>query len=280
MKKALLVCWLFAAMNLVHGQLLSDSILVDGHYRTFHFYPPGPTSKWSKVIFILHGSGGNGLQMITPATRLQRLSASENLLLIYPDGYKNYWNECRKMANSAANLEDINEEAFFRAMLLRVGEKFLADTTGFYAIGISGGGHMAYKLAITLPGACKGIAAIVANVPEPSNMDCAESNTAVPVLIINGTNDNVNPYHGGEMRVNGSSFGKVRSTENSLNYWATLAGYHGDPRIEVDRDSLPANGQSITRHIYRAKGKPTVELIEVIGGGHEFPKDIEAAAQK
>jgi len=276
MKKALLVACLIVAINLVNAQLVSDSIYVDGNYRTFHYYRPDPQARGQAVIFILHGSGGNGRQMIGPAGRLQQQASAENLLLIYADGYKNFWNECRKMANSDANLEDINEQAFFQGMLAQVGKKYGADTSGFYAIGMSGGGHMAYKLAITLPQKCKGICAIVANVPEPSNMDCVESNIAVPVMIINGTKDNVNPYNGGEMRVNGSSFGRVRSTENSLSYWAKMARYNTNPRIKPDLDTLPANGQSITRHIYEAKGKPRLELLEVIGGTHDFPKDLDA----
>ncbi|CAN5317502.1 hypothetical protein BH23BAC1_BH23BAC1_49200 [soil metagenome] len=62
--------------------------------------------------------------MINSTTQLAQQAAFEDVLLVYPDGYKNYWNECRKAANSEANLEDINEEAFFNSMIGNFTEKY------------------------------------------------------------------------------------------------------------------------------------------------------------
>lgn len=42
-------------------QLLHDSLLVDGHYRTFHYLKPSRPN--ATLIFVLHGSGGNGQQI-------------------------------------------------------------------------------------------------------------------------------------------------------------------------------------------------------------------------
>ncbi len=98
-------------------QVITDSVLIEGHYRTFHFNKPAIKTQNSNLIFILHGSGGNGKLMMQPAANLQATAEKEHLLLVYPDGYKRYWNECRKGATSDANKEDINEQAFFTAML-------------------------------------------------------------------------------------------------------------------------------------------------------------------
>ncbi len=227
------------------------------------------------MVFILHGSGGDGNGMMKPASALQAIAGQEHLLLVYPDGYKRYWNECRKYATSEANKEDINEQAFFAAMLRYFTKNYKVDSKGFFVIGLSGGGHMAYKLAMTMPQQCRAISAIVANVPDTTNLDCAEAKQPVAVLISNGTADQLNPYSGGKMIMNGASWGEVRSTERSFQYWANLAGYKGQPTVKELPDTDTTNKQTITQYTYQGKGKPEVTLLRVNGGAHAFPQDID-----
>lgn len=141
--------WTICLFSVAGAQITSDSLLIDGYYRVFHFKKPVSTTKGSSLIFVLHGSGGNGLGARKGAVRLEEQSATERLLLVYPDGYKKFWNECRKSATSAANLENIDENAFFDQMILYFKEKYKVDPSKVFAIGTSGGGHMAYKLALT-----------------------------------------------------------------------------------------------------------------------------------
>jgi polyhydroxybutyrate depolymerase len=190
-----------------NAQVRTDSLLIDGGYRSFHFHHPTGGTPKQNLIFVLHGSGGNGKGMMEPASSLEALAARENFMLVFPDGYKKYWNECRKEATSLANKEDINEQAFFHGMLAYFRQNYQVGADKFFVIGMSGGGHMAYKLALTMPDQCKGISAIVANLPEAQNLDCVEAGKPVAVMISNGTQDSINPYEGGEMAVNGSSFG-------------------------------------------------------------------------
>jgi polyhydroxybutyrate depolymerase len=275
MKSCLFLVLIIFFFNHSQCQTKKDSLLIEGHYRTFHFFPPKTTTTKRNLIFVLHGSGGNGEAMMKPAANLQSISEKENLLLVYADGYKRYWNECRKEATSEANKENINEQAFFASMLDYFVKNYNVNGKGFFVIGLSGGGHMAYKLAMTMPGKCKGVSAIVANVPDTMNLDCVESKKPVAVMITNGTNDNLNPYNGGNMTINGSSWGAVRSTERSFKYWAQLAGYKGQPLVEDLPDSDTVNKQSITRYTFKAKSKPEVTLLQVKGGEHAFPKDID-----
>ncbi len=83
---------------------------------------------------------------------LRQKTVNENVLLVYPNGYKKYWNECRKVASSLANQENINEEAFFGGMIDYFGKKYKIDEKQVFAVGTSGGGHMCYKLAMTMSG--------------------------------------------------------------------------------------------------------------------------------
>ncbi len=141
MKKILLVFLLsfFSPSLNLWAQIISDSLLVEGHYRSFHFSKPSRQKPGGSLVFILHGSGGNGKNMMNSATQLAQQAAFEDVLLVYPDGYKNYWNGWRKAANSEANLEDINEEAFFNSMIGYFTEKYWISEEKGFAVGTSGG---------------------------------------------------------------------------------------------------------------------------------------------
>lgn len=276
MKLCSLLFLLIVLFSNVHAQLTTDSVLIEGNYRTFNFNASKGVAARRHLVFILHGSGGDGKGMMKVSENLQALSAKEPILLVYPDGYKKYWNECRKEATSEANKININEQAFFSAMHAYFANNYGAIKEHFFVIGLSGGGHMAYKLAMTMPDQCKAISAIVANLPDTTNLDCAEAKKPVAVMIANGTADDLNPYNGGRMIMSGASWGDVRSTNRSFQYWAQLAGYTGQqPMVQDLPDVDTANKQTITRYTYRQADKPEVTLLEVRGGGHAFPKDLD-----
>lgn len=134
---------------------------------------------------------------------------------------------------------------------------------------------MAYKLALTMPGQVKAVTAVVANMPDSASCDCILSGKPMPVLIINGTDDNVNPYNGGEMFVNNASFGVVRSSESTFGYWSALAGYRGAPVRKMLPDTDTTDKKTIESYSYRQPGKPPVSLLKVIGGHHDYPGDID-----
>jgi polyhydroxybutyrate depolymerase len=133
---------------------------------------------------------------------------------------------------------------------------------------------MAYKLALTMTKEFKAITAIIANLPEQNNMDCPESKIPISVMIINGTSDSTNPYNGGAVKIPGTTFGNVRSTEKTFAYWAGIDGYKGQPIKENLPDTDPNDGKTIERYTFYDPRKPDVVLLKVIGGRHDYPNDI------
>src|SRR4029078_9236680 len=101
--------------------------------------------------------------------------------------------------------------------------------------------------------------AVVANLPDTDNIDCAGKNLPVSIMIINGTKDEINPYNGGPV-ILGKNFnmGNVRSTDRTFNYWATLAGYKGESVKEILPDTDPTDGKTIERYTYKEEKKPEV----------------------
>ncbi|MDB5223655.1 MAG: poly(3-hydroxybutyrate) depolymerase-like protein [Chitinophagaceae bacterium] len=275
MRKQFLILLFISCCLFSKGQLLSDSFLIDNHYRTFHFKKPSQTNSKASLVFILHGSGGSGEGIMKTAGKLQAIAGEENIVLVYPDGYKHFWNECRKAATSAANIENIDENSFFNRMIEYFISNYQINSDRVFAVGTSGGGHMAYKLAITMPERFTAITAIIANLPDTVNMDCIEKKQPMPVMIINGTGDPTNPYNGGEVIIPGTVLGKVRSTDQTFKYWASLDGYKGKPKKINLPDTDPTDGKTIEKFTYKKKGKPEVVLLKVINGKHDYPNDID-----
>lgn len=276
MKYLLPIALLF--ISKVSAQVELDSIKVEGHYRTFHYRKPAVPSKGFSLVFVLHGSGGSGQQMMQRVTSYNAISDQEKMLVVYPSGYKNFWNECRKQAPSAANLEQINEEAFFMAMIDHFQKRFKIDRKRVFVVGTSGGGHMAFKLGLTIPDRFRAITALIANLPEDENLDCPQQLKAMNVMIVNGTADKTNPYQGGEVILGSGNYGKVRSTEKTLLYWATLAGYVGEPVKTLLPDTDPKDGKTIEQYSYQGKSKQVI-LLKVLGGKHDYPGDIDVHLQ-
>lgn len=270
------MCLLMISYGLVSfAQLQTDSLLIEGHYRNFTYRARSAPKPGASLLFLMHGSGGKGSDMAKTATKLESISDREQLIIVYPTGYQNYWNECRRFSTAVANKEDVNEQAFFGAMIRYFDSLYKINREKVFAAGMSGGGHMAYKLGLTMPGTIKAIGAIIANLPDSASMDCVATGKALPVMIINGTLDETNPYNGGEMFVNKSSFGVVKSTDKSFEYWWRLAGYKGLPAKKILPDVDPADKKLIESYTYQSKGKPEVVLLKVIGGHHDYPNDID-----
>lgn len=255
-------------------QLISDSLLIDGNYRSFHYLKSGKSN--SSLVFVLHGSGGNGRGHRNSAKKLEEIAPAENITMVYPDGYKKYWNECRKSANTEANLLNINEQDFFGGMIDYFVKNNQINPKKVFVVGTSGGGHMAYKLALTMPERFTAISALIANLPDTNNFDCAEKRIAIPVMIVNSTLDKINPYEGGEVNLGSNvKLGFVRSTDRTFQYWAQLAGYKHNPKMIPLPNTDPNDGKTIEKYTFKKRKKPEITLLKVISGKHDYPNDID-----
>ncbi len=276
MKKIYLVfiCVLSTFALFSQATLIQDSLLIDGNYRCFYFKKPTSETNDFSLVFVMHGSGGNGLQMMERASSMVTSSQEEKYIAVFPTGYKNFWNECRQSSPAEANTQNINEQGFFKQMIEYFQSKYNINKKHVFAIGTSGGGHMAYKLALTMPNDFMAFTAIIANIPDSSNMDCTASNRPANMMIVNGTDDKINPYLGGEVILNTGNFGRVVSTDKSFSYWSALAGYSGNPSFELLEDTDPKDGKRIEKYSYTGKKKEVV-LLKVVGGKHDYPGDID-----
>ena len=137
------------------------------------------------------------------------------------------------------------------------------DRDAVFFTGLSNGGHMALRMAIERPELVLGVGAIAASLAVEDQ--CAAASQPVGVIVINGTEDPIIPFTGGEM---GFGRGPVISTEDMMLFWAELAGgTDSTSRTLPDADT----GDDSTVVERRYDSDPPVALLTVQGGGHTEP---------
>ena len=140
-------------------------------------------------------------------------------------------------------------------------------------MGYSNGGHMAFRLALEAPELLAGVAAVAANLPAPENMDCHASGRPIPVLMINGTEDPINPYQGGDVTIFGhGNRGRVLSTAESAAWFAQLDG--AAPAITAEHlpSTAPTDPGWAERALWKSPSGMEVSLFTIHGGGHTLPQ--------
>lgn len=255
------------------GQLLPGEMRYEGHRRQWLSYVPASKPYAPPLLLVLHGSLGDGVQM-REASRygFDLIADREGIVVVYPDGYEQHWNDCRASADYAANTEQIDDVGFLKALVRRMIDEHGIDPERVYVTGISNGGHMAFRLGMEAPELVAGIAAVAANLPVFKNIDCSLSEQPVATMIMNGTEDPINPYEGGIVTLLGdSSRGEVQSALDSASYWAQRAGYQGAGTLKEVPRRKAYDYTAVERRDWWAPGKAPVSLVTIINGGHTLP---------
>ena len=252
----------------------SASLLVGGLNRSYLVHLPAKLPTAAPILLLLHGSGGSGKQMrASTAYRFDQLADEQGLIVAYPDGFERHWNDCRKVAHYSARTRNIDDLGFLRALIEHLHKTYGADSRRVYAVGYSNGGHMAFRLALEAPELLTGIAAVAASLPAPENMDCQASGRPVPVLLLNGTEDPINPYQGGDVTIFGhGNRGRVLSTADSAAWFAQLDG--ATPAVTAERlpSTEPADKGWAERSVWKSPAGMEVGLFTIHGGGHTLPQ--------
>jgi polyhydroxybutyrate depolymerase len=130
-----------------------------------------------------------------------------------------------KHTRQPAHLENVDDVGFVLEVLEATAREYALDRASVYAAGVSDGGQMAYRMGIEHPDRFAAIAAIVAQQPSPHNSSCREPRGPISVLVMNGTEDPIIPYEGGEASFHGwFSAGEVQPIEGTISLWRRVNG--------------------------------------------------------
>jgi polyhydroxybutyrate depolymerase len=249
------------------------SLKVAFRTRTYQLHRGTGAGAGAPLWIVLHGSGGNGEDIQSMhGGAFDRLADREGLFVAYPDGYEEHWNDCRPRADYAANLENVDDVGFLRALVEELHVALGIDLEQVTVVGLSNGGQMVLRLALEAPDLARTYAAFLANLPAPGNDDCPHSEQPARMLLISGTEDPINPAGGGLVTLAGNtSRGAVLSGEETAKSFARLAGHTALPLEQRWPDRSADDGTSIESFEWKSRGHESVTWIRVVGGGHSVP---------
>lgn len=247
-----------------------------GQERAYRVYVPAglPAGRKVPVVFLLHGGGstGRGMRRLTGRC-FERRADAEGGLVVYPDGFDGNWNDYRGDRSRRARREDIDDVAFLKAVAAEVSARYPADAARVYAAGMSNGAMMAHALACRAPDVFAAVAAVSGAMPENLAPACLPARP-VPVMMINGTGDNLVHWEGGD--VTGvfirRRLGRVLSAEKTRDFWLEKNGCDRAKARASSKDESEKDGTALERENYAAcAGGAEVAFIKVKGGGHTWP---------
>ena len=262
----LLLCGLFwlTASAVTLAAPVSETLKSGGDIRNYWLVRPEGLEKTkpAPLLMVLHGSAGSGEDMMTVTQRgFERLADKEKFVVVYPDALERRWND------QGGTVDDVG---FLLAIVDKLVADGLVDKNRIYVAGISNGGMMAQRLACEQADRIAGIATVAGGLPEPLQATCKPAR-ALPVLVIQGTEDPIVPWSGGAV-AGFEDFGKVLSARETAKFWAAnnRCGDGGVIAAEPDRD--PKDGTRVKMEVFAScPAGAAVKLAAVEGGGHTWP---------
>jgi polyhydroxybutyrate depolymerase len=266
---------------------VTNTMTIDGIERRYLVRKPVGSASPNAVVLLLHGGGGTAERLIgresraAPYRMWNAIADREGLLLVAPQGAKSAkgrgkpgWNDCRNFEDSSQDADDMK---FLAALVDKLRRDYRVSGPHNFVVGTSNGGMMALRLAIERPQTFTAVAAVASTMPARS--ECIEPVRAMPVLMINGTEDSLIPYAGGDIAAQFGGRGAATPVQDSIRVWARLAGGGASPRIVPLPDTDKDDGSRAFREIHATRaGKPYVELIRIDNGGHVEPSRHERYA--
>ena len=235
--------------------------------RSYALHVPAQRPAHPALVIVLHGSTQDGDAVrATFGNELDALADANGFVVMYPDGYRGNWDDCRKAATYPARTEHVDDVAFVDALIDRAAADYGVDRARVFAVGYSNGAQMAFRLGLEQPDRFAAIAAVSAGLPTDDNNDCTIAGRPVAAMLFDGTDDPLNPFDGGDVHDRGT----VRSVQDTAHYFAGSGAAPAHVERLAHRDA--SDPTSVERSEWSTPGRPAVVLYAIHGGGHVVPQ--------
>lgn len=249
----------------VFSQVTEKEIVVNGIKREYVVYTPAHWNALRKhpLILAFHGGGGNAKQAMKHYS-FNAIADTAEFLVVYPNGIRKHWNDGRNLKK-----QKHDDVAFIHQLIQQLQKDYPIDPQRIFSTGISNGGFFSFALALRLPDQIKAIAPVCTSI---SMNLFPEYKPAQPVslLLINGTDDPIVPYNGGNIGGKFFKRGQCTSTDLTLARYASLNDCELNPIITSLPDTDTKDGCHAEQSSYQCQNAQ-VQFIKIYGGGHTWP---------
>ena len=251
---------------LLRGSFTEEAINVKGRKRTYGAYIPNLLPPDAPLLIVLHGTGQTGERIRAwTNSEFDALADRNHFAVVYPDGYKGGWNDCRREGATPSKQENMDDVSFISDVVRELQSRMGVAPNRVYLFGFSNGGQMGFRLLAQLPGKFAGAVLVGSQLPTPDNMLCTFESVP-PIMLFAGTKDPVVPYGGGKVSLFGfKSFGHALSAQDTATALARESGIDTAPEEASD-------GRGVRRQSWLKDHKVVVSQITIEGGGHTIPQ--------
>lgn len=263
-------------------ELEKKTIQHGGRTREYFIYVPSSYNENTPVqlLMIFHGGDGKA-KSFARFTGFNKLSEKYGFISVYPQGINGHWNDGRESEKFKAQDKEIDDVAFVMALLEKLKSSYNIDKNQIFATGMSNGGVFCQRLAAEQSQHFAAVASVTAQIAEPLSKRF-NPKEPISVLIMNGTQDPLAPYSGGEVQEpdlfprlsrfrQKPSRGRVLSTDETIRLWLK----HNQiitPPITEEIPDLDNDEVTVERKEWKNQSKKvSVVLYKINGGGHTWP---------
>jgi polyhydroxybutyrate depolymerase len=260
------------------AEVISHRLTIGGRERRYLTYVPARLRHHAPLLVVLHGAGQDAEAMRrSTGYAFERLADQRGFAVAYPEAFGKNWNDGRRAARHAARTLNIDDRGFIGGIIDKMFASQGIALGKVFLFGYSNGGQMAFRMAQEMPERISAIATIAANLPTPANSIARPRGEPVPVMLVNGTEDPINPYDGGAVSLFGfARRGEVRSSRASADYFARLDSAVLTQTAE-HRSGSDGDPTHVVKQSWSAGSEVRVLLYTVDGGGHVIPQPWSAA---
>jgi polyhydroxybutyrate depolymerase len=236
--------------------LQQGELTVGGEVRAYRLFAPATLSPTKAVplVMVLHG-GGNSAASVAQTTQFDRFAATDEFIVVYPEGSGGYWN-----AGFCCGAREADDVGFLAALIDRLATEYKIDRSRVYLVGVSNGAIMAYRFAC----ARADLVAAVASVAGAMIVEDCHPARPVSILELHGTADNSVPYNGGRVQPRAArATADVPPTAVVVRKWVDNNGCNAEPAITT-------NGPVATSVWSGCVARKSVTLMTVQGGSHTW----------
>jgi polyhydroxybutyrate depolymerase len=242
-------------------------LIIEGVQRNVMVYIPASYYDNDEapvpMVIVLHGAGGTG-RRIAGVSEFNTLADAEGFIVVYPDGLGGAWNDARPDPRTLG----VDDVGFIEQMIAFMADHASIDAARVYASGYSMGGMLAYRLGCQLPDRIAAVASVASTFPAYELDSCLFA-PPVPVLVIQGTADEVIPVEGYR-----DPYGSrlMLSADETVRYWQQQNHCGTGYSVMALPDDDPADATRVRRQAYtNCQNGADVVLYLVQGGGHTWP---------
>ncbi|HEX3541288.1 MAG TPA: PHB depolymerase family esterase [Acidimicrobiales bacterium] len=242
-----------AGPSVVHRQLSFA-----GQTRNYRVYVPTTLDpRRPAPLVLVMGGVGDTADSMTNATGFDHEAETGNFVVAYAEGINQNW--AAGFCCSGTRSNTVDDVGYLNHLLDRLEADHKIDAARVYAVGVSAGAMMAYRLGCQDADRIAGVGSVAGAML----LDACQPARPVSVIEIHGTADPLVPYNGGAVSPPGVATQPVPATTGLVQHWAGL-----------DTCPDPATTQTqppVTTTTWSGCALGTgVRLVTIDGGGHTW----------